>query len=139
MKTATKTVNLTDAEAQKAAHLMRVLSNPIRLQIIGALIDEEHSAVQLRERLHIKEAALAKQLTDLRRADILRERRSATSVQYKLTDVRAKAIVLAIFQAFSKRHSSRRISTTTIESSSRTEFAIQAAVFPRVGLEWDDH
>jgi DNA-binding transcriptional ArsR family regulator len=138
LKTAARKISLTEAEVRKAVHLMRVLSNPIRLQITCALLDEEHSATELREKVRIKEAALAKQLAELRRAGILRTRRSATSVQYKLTDIRAREIILTIYQAFAKKHSSRAIPTTTIGSSSRTEFAIQAAVFPRAGLEWDD-
>jgi DNA-binding transcriptional ArsR family regulator len=78
------------------AVVLRALSNSSRLRITMALLNTELSVATLEETLEIKQPNLSQQLAELRKAGILKARRSAKSVFYSIADPGVNDIIALI-------------------------------------------
>jgi DNA-binding transcriptional ArsR family regulator len=81
---------------ESVAMVLRALSNSSRLRITLALLNSELSVATLEETLEIKQPNLSQQLAELRKAGILKARRSAKSVFYSIADNNVHEIIALI-------------------------------------------
>lgn len=68
------------------AEFFKALANPIRIQIIDALRDDEHTVNQLKEILDIEAPNVSQQLAILRANNIVNTRKEGSSVFYSIKD-----------------------------------------------------
>jgi len=68
------------------AELCSTMANPIRLEIISLLRNEEKSVGDLAELAGISQANMSQHLTVLRRQAIVKTRRAGSSVYYRVTN-----------------------------------------------------
>ena len=81
------------AEAGRASELLRALGNPHRLVILCELVGGERSVGALVRRVGLSQSALSQHLARLRRAGLVRTRRSAQTVYYSLAGHHARAVI----------------------------------------------
>jgi len=72
--------------ADAAAERLKVYAQPQRLMILSRLIDGERTVGEIDEATGIGQPALSQQLAELRRADVVKTRREAKQVYYRLAD-----------------------------------------------------
>lgn len=70
------------------ANICKTLANPRRLEIINALRDNEFTATQLVEKIHISKANLSQHMSILIQKGVVLSRREGTNVFYKLSDTK---------------------------------------------------
>ncbi len=70
------------------ANICKTLANPRRLEIIDALRNDELTATQLVQKLHISKANLSQHMKILIEKGVVLSRRESTNVYYKLSDDR---------------------------------------------------
>ena len=70
------------------ANICKTLANPRRLEIIDALRNEELTATQLTQKIHISKANLSQHMSILVQKDVVLSRREGINVFYKLSDER---------------------------------------------------
>ena len=68
------------------AEFFKALANPIRIEIIDALRDGEHTVNQLREILNIEGPNVSQQLAVLRANDLVSTRKEGNSIYYSIKD-----------------------------------------------------
>ena len=68
------------------AEFFKALANPIRIEIIDALRDGEHTVNQLREILNIEGPNVSQQLAILRANDLVNTRKEGNSIYYSIKD-----------------------------------------------------
>ena len=77
-----------------AVDRIRVFAQPQRLMILAALLDRELAVGAIDAETGIGQPALSQQLAELRRADLVAQRREAKQVLYRLIDERTASIVI---------------------------------------------
>ena len=70
------------------ANICKTLANPRRLEIIAALRDDELTATQVAQRIHISKANLSQHMKILIEKGVVLSRRECLNVFYKLSDER---------------------------------------------------
>jgi len=70
------------------ANICKTLANPKRLEIIDALRNDELTATQLVQKLHISKANLSQHMSILIQKGVVLSRREGINVFYKLSDAR---------------------------------------------------
>ena len=78
--------NLLQCKSEKAAHLLKALSNEKRLQIACVLFEGERAVGELEKIVGLSQSALSQHLARLRRDDIVKTRREAQTIYYSLSD-----------------------------------------------------
>ena len=71
---------------QLHAELCSTMANPIRLEIISLLRDDEQSVGDLAELAGVSQASMSQHLTVLRRQAIVKTRRVGASIYYRLSN-----------------------------------------------------
>lgn len=69
------------------------LANPVRLQIVLALIDREKSVSELIEELEMKQSQISNQLTCLKTCGFVSSKKEGKYVYYKVSDPRVQEII----------------------------------------------
>jgi len=93
MKKATKSALATNETLmrtktfQRAANLLKQVSDPTRLQVISLLSEGEHHVGGLCEQFNISQPAVSHHLALLRHSGIVERRRQGQNNFYRLTDV----------------------------------------------------
>lgn len=72
--------------AEQLAELFKAYSDPSRLKIIGALLEDERSVGDIAELVGISESAVSHHLRGLRQLNLVRGRRDGRLVFYSLAD-----------------------------------------------------
>lgn len=80
-------------KAEEATRLMKALAHPERLMICCQLREGELSVGEIEAKLNITQPRLSRELSKLRRRNILGTRRKSKSIIYHLKDDRIRAIV----------------------------------------------
>ena len=70
------------------ANICKTLANPRRLEIIAALREDELTATQLTQKIHISKANLSQHMKILIEKGVVLSRRECLNVFYKLADER---------------------------------------------------
>ncbi|MBR1915243.1 MAG: helix-turn-helix transcriptional regulator [Alphaproteobacteria bacterium] len=84
-------------DIKKAAQKLKAIANIKRLEILFYLRDTELSVGEIEKKLKLSQSALSQHLAVLRKAEIVKTRRKAQSIFYRLEDGRIKQI-LSIFE-----------------------------------------
>lgn len=79
--------------AQATSELLRTIGQPIRLQILAEIGDEEACGCHLETRLSLRQALISQHLMNLRKAEVLISRGEGRFVNYRLADPRTKEII----------------------------------------------
>lgn len=77
---------LQEATSTRLADLFSALSDPTRLRIISALLNEEMNVGEIAARLGMTESAVSHQLRGLRHMRLVRSRKEGRQVFYALDD-----------------------------------------------------
>ena len=67
------------------ASIYKVMSNPIRLEVLNRLRNKEHTVEELTGLLGLRKANISQHLSILRHYNIVKARRSGKNVYYSLT------------------------------------------------------
>lgn len=88
------------AHANDAARLLKALSNSSRLMILCSLAKGELTVGQINERVPLSQSALSQHLAVLRRDGLVRTRRSAQTIYYRLAHGPAGRIIDTLYDVF---------------------------------------
>ena len=86
--------------ADAAAERLKTYAQPQRLMILSRLIGGERTVSEIDEATGIGQPALSQQLAELRRADVVKTRREAKQVYYRLADENVATCVRGIEAMF---------------------------------------
>ena len=84
-------------DIQKTARKLKAIANIKRLEILFYLRDNELSVGELEKKINLSQSALSQHLAVLRQAEIVKTRRKAQSIFYRLEEGKIKQI-LSIFE-----------------------------------------
>lgn len=88
------------ANATEASQFLKALAHPSRLLILCNLVDGERTAGELADRIGISKPNLSQHLTKLKEQGFVANRRSATTLHYRIADVRTEAIIRLLYEMF---------------------------------------
>ncbi len=91
------------AVADVAAERLKTYAQPQRLMILSYLLVGEHTVGEIESSTGIGQPALSQQLAELRRANVVKTRRSAKQVYYALANDDVVACVQGIEAMFSSK------------------------------------
>ena len=77
----------------KKANILKAMANLKRLEILTLLRNNEESVGNLEKKLDLSQSALSQHLALLRRADILKTRRQAQNIYYRLENEYVKKLL----------------------------------------------
>ncbi len=86
--------------ADAAAERLKTYAQPQRLMILSRLIEGERTVSEIDEATGIGQPALSQQLAELRRADVVKTRREAKQIYYRLADDNVMVCVKGIEAMF---------------------------------------
>ena len=86
--------------ANEAAEKLRLYAQPQRLMILSRLLDGEYSVGAIDEATGIGQPTLSQQLAELRRADLVKTRRTAKNVHYRLANADVALCVRSLESMF---------------------------------------
>jgi ArsR family transcriptional regulator, virulence genes transcriptional regulator len=79
--------------SNKAAQLLRAMSNPNRLLILCLLNNRELSVSEINEQLTLSQSALSQHLAKLRQDGLVSTRRDAQTIYYSLSGTDAAKVI----------------------------------------------
>ncbi len=88
------------ALADAAVEKLRVFAQPQRLMILSCLLDGERQVADIEAATGVTQPALSQQLAELRRAELVKTRREAKQVHYRLSDETAASCVRTLEAMF---------------------------------------
>lgn len=88
------------ALADVAVEKLRVFAQPQRLMILSYLLGGERQVADIEAATGVTQPALSQQLAELRRADLVKTRREAKQVHYRLADEAAALCVRTLEAMF---------------------------------------
>jgi ArsR family transcriptional regulator len=77
----------------QSAQLMKILAHPARLAILDLLRDGEHCVCHLEATLGYRQAYISQQLSVLREAGLVQDRRDGWNIFYRVTQPRVYAVI----------------------------------------------
>ena len=86
--------------ADKAASLLKAMSNTNRLMILCALLDSELSVNELNQMIPLSQSALSQHLSALRKAELVSTRREAQTIFYRIQGKAPLAVIMTLKQLF---------------------------------------
>jgi len=84
------------------ATILKTISNVKRLEVLYILAQDELNVGQLEHAVKLSQSALSQHLAILRKAKIVKTRRSAQSIFYSLSDEKVRAILNELRQIYDK-------------------------------------
>lgn len=128
------------ALADVAVEKLRVFAQPQRLMILSYLLSGERQVADIEAATGVTQPALSQQLAELRRADLVKTRREAKQVYYRLADDAAALCVRTLEAMFGaddaasvKVEPARGPVRSRGEAPAAGSRNIGAAVFARIG------
>lgn len=86
MKTVSETWKREPANFESEAELLRVLSHPVRLQIVAGLVEQTCCVKDMWKCLNLSQASVSQHLAALRARGIIAGRRDGNSITYEVVD-----------------------------------------------------
>lgn len=83
-----------------AAQKLKALANINRLKVLYLISDKELSVGEIEKAVNLSQSALSQHLAVLRNYDIVKTRRSAQTIYYRLKDEKALKIIELLQQIF---------------------------------------
>ncbi|MEE2024671.1 MULTISPECIES: ArsR/SmtB family transcription factor [Alkalimonas] len=84
----------------KAAKLLKAISNERRLLILCYLLEGEMSVGEMNERLELSQSALSQHLALLRRHQLVKTRKEAQTVFYRIESDEVKAVMKVLHDLY---------------------------------------
>ena len=97
------------------AELFKILSNPVRIQILDALRKDEQSVNSIAQWLEIEPSAVSQQLAVMRRYNLVRSRKQANFVYYSVGDPTIFKVLDASLELFNNHVIQTRESLQKLE------------------------
>jgi len=97
-----------DAHVEQASLALKAMSHPLRLKILCVLGDQEVSVQDIVDRVGTSQSNISQHLAILRDKDVLRTRKDANRVYYRVSDPRTLkliALMRDVFCGFSEQDS----------------------------------
>ncbi|MFM7029382.1 MAG: ArsR/SmtB family transcription factor [Chakrabartia sp.] len=89
-----------EANAGRAAKLLRLLANERRLMLLCQLVDGELSVGALQGRIGLSQSALSQHLALLRAEDVVATRREGQTIYYRIADPAALRLLQTLADLF---------------------------------------
>ncbi|HZW04699.1 MAG TPA: metalloregulator ArsR/SmtB family transcription factor [Anaerolineaceae bacterium] len=89
---------LEKSSSDARAQLLKALAHPVRLAILEALHDGEHCVCHLEAHLGYRQAYISQQLSVLREAGLIEDRRDGWNVFYRVIEPRIYDVLAALRQ-----------------------------------------
>ena len=86
--------------AEKAAKLMTMMSNPNRLLILCQLLDGEKCVMELADSVGLSQSALSQHLAKLRGGKLVATRRDAQTINYSLASEEVSAVMMVLYNLY---------------------------------------
>jgi DNA-binding transcriptional ArsR family regulator len=86
--------------ALAASQLLKAVGNPMRLMILCALVDGEHSVGELRAFIDLSMSALSQHLAVLKREGLVYTRREAQTIYYSLADHEVRELIKCLHRMY---------------------------------------
>ena len=100
-----------EAQAEKAADLLKAMSNPQRLRVLCLLLEGERSVGQINEQVELSQSALSQHLAVLRDQQLVTTRRQAQTVFYSVAPGPVHEIIQTLHAIYCPQPGSGRICT----------------------------
>lgn len=85
---------------EQASRALRAMSHPLRLKILCVLGDQEVSVQDIVERVGTTQSNISQHLAILREKDVLRTRKDANRVYYRVNDPRTLKLIALMRDVF---------------------------------------
>lgn len=89
-----------DEAATEAAAVLKVLSNPQRLRLLCALLEQQRSVGELEQALGASQSYVSGQLARLRSEGLVEAERDGRVIRYRLSDPRVTPILETLYKVF---------------------------------------
>ena len=89
-----------DAQAERAAELLKTLGNAQRLRILCLLVEGEFSVGAINERVPLSQSALSQHLAILREQGLVATRREAQTIHYRLIQGPAMTLLATLHDLY---------------------------------------
>ena len=89
-----------DEQIEQASRAMKAMSHPLRLKILCVLGEKEVSVQDIVERVGTSQSNISQHLAIMRDKGVLRTRKDANRVFYRVGDVRTLEVVSLIREVF---------------------------------------
>ena len=86
--------------AEKAAGLLKSMSNPSRLMVLCHLMTGEHPVSELNQSVPLSQSALSQHLASLREAGLVKTRRESQVIYYRLNSQAVADILQALYRIY---------------------------------------
>lgn len=82
-----------DEHIEQASHALKAMSHPLRLKILCVLGDQEVSVQDIVDLVGTSQSNISQHLAILREKDVLRTRKDANRVYYRVSDPRTLKLI----------------------------------------------
>lgn len=89
-----------DEHIEQAARALKAMSHPLRLKILCVLGDQEASVQEIVEQVGTTQSNISQHLAILRDKDVLRTRKDANRVYYRVSDPRTLKLISLMRDVF---------------------------------------
>ena len=89
-----------DEHIEQASLALKAMSHPLRLKILCVLGDQEVSVQDIVERVGTSQSNISQHLAILREKDVLRTRKEANRVYYRVSDPRTLKLIALLRDVF---------------------------------------
>lgn len=89
-----------DEQVEQASQAMKAMSHPLRLKILCVLGEKEVSVQEIVERVGTSQSNISQHLAIMRDKGVLRTRKDANRVFYRVGDVRTLEVISLIREVF---------------------------------------
>ncbi len=89
-----------EQSVHEASLLLKALSNECRLLILCNLLDGEKSVSELNQRIDLSQSALSQHLARLRRDNLVKVRKQAQTVYYRIASDEAEQVIGLMHQLY---------------------------------------
>ncbi|WP_034618574.1 MULTISPECIES: ArsR/SmtB family transcription factor [Chitinibacter] len=89
-----------DEHIDQASRAMKAMSHPLRLKILCVLADQEVSVQDIVERVGTTQSNISQHLALMREKGVLRTRKDANRVYYRVGDIRTLVVVAMMRDVF---------------------------------------
>lgn len=98
-----------EAQAEKAADLLKAMANPQRLRVLCLLLEGERSVGQINEQVELSQSALSQHLAVLRDQQLVTTRRQAQTVFYAVAPGPVHDIIQTLHSIYCAQPDAARI------------------------------
>ncbi|WP_410498954.1 ArsR/SmtB family transcription factor [Chitinibacter sp. S2-10] len=92
--------SMDDEHIEQASRAMKAMSHPLRLKILCVLADQEVSVQDIVERVGTTQSNISQHLALMREKGVLRTRKDANRVYYRVGDVRTLDVIAMLRDVF---------------------------------------